>query len=187
MAVSLYNFIPACHTCNHIKNDKGANIIYPYNESFFNANGSKDGKFRAALPKTDVTNWSIREIKNINFHIDLSDCQDHAKKTRIANSINTFHLEEIYNTHQIEIKDLFLRYSNYCHPKRKDILRLFYKKEITKHNEKQIDKILSIHAMKMKKAFLGFPLGAGASQYPLRKFKEDIIEQLDETRKRMKI
>lgn len=186
LATSLYNFIPACHTCNHIKRDKGENIIYPYNEGFLNAYGHKDGKFIAAFPKTDVTNWSIREIQNIKFRIDLSNCHDHTKKIRMDNSINTFHLEQIYNTHQIEIKDLFLRYSNYSHPKRMDILRLFYKKGLKKNKEKQIDKILSIYAMKMKKVFLGLPLGVQNEQYPLRKFKEDIIEQLDEAVEKMR-
>ena len=67
-----------------------------------------------------------------------------------------------------------------------DILRLFYRKELMKKKEKQIDKILSIYAMKMKKVFLGLPLGVQKEQYPLRKFKEDIIEQLDETAKKMR-
>jgi hypothetical protein len=33
---------------------------------------------------------------------------------------------------------------------------------------------------------LGFPLGNSDRQYPLKKFKEDIVKQLDDTYKKMK-
>ena len=39
---------------------------------------------------------------------------------------------------------------------------------------------------KMKDVFLGLPMGCGNKQYPLRKFKEDVIEQLDKTKCKMK-
>ena len=53
-------------------------------------------------------------------------------------------------------------------------------------NEKQVDAVLSLYAKKMKNMFLGLPLGAEGKEYPLRKFKEDIIEQLDQTVKNMR-
>ena len=120
----------------------------------------------------------------------IKNNEEKNKCIRIKNSIELFHLKEIYNEHKIELNDLFDRYRNYCKPKRKDILRLFHEDELKNDieglTEKQIDAVLSQKKKKMKNMFLGLPLGAEGKEYPLRKFKEDIIEQLDQTVKNMK-
>ena len=138
---------------------------------------------------------NVKIRKTTPFSLDpVKNKEEKEKCTRIKNSVELFHLTQIYKEHKIELKDLFDRYRNYCQPKRKDILRLFHEDELSnlsqgidKLSYKQIDAVLSLYAKKMKNLFLGLPLGAEGKEYPLRKFKEDIIEQLDETRKRMKI
>lgn len=194
LACSLYNFIPSCHICNHGKREFGAGIIYPHEEDF-----GKNFPVRVKFKKEAYESANLVDIKNTHVFfekkcghsLEQDSCEVCKKAPKIKASIKTFHIEDIYNEHTIELKDLFDRYRNYCQPKRKDILRLFHEDELKNSidglTEKQIDAVLSLYAKKMKNMFLGLPLGAGASQYPLRKFKEDIIEQLDETRKKMKI
>lgn len=195
LACSLYNFIPSCHSCNHGKSEFGDNIIYPYDEDF-----GKDFPFRVKFHKDSGESDNLVDIKNAHVFFEKIKCRGLKSTTKecrickrtpkIKASIETFHLTEIYNEHKIELNDLFERYRNYCQPKRKDILRLFnedeLKNNIEKLTDKQIDAVLSLYAKKMKNMFLGLPLGAEGKEYPLRKFKEDIIKQLDETRKNMK-
>ena len=191
---SLYNFIPSCHICNHGKRDFGEGILYPYKEGF----GTKF-PFRVKFGKEADKSNDLINIDNVQVFFDSKDCKiDQTKREicqkclKIQKSIKTFHLGGIYNKHKIELKDLFDRYRNYCQPKRKDILRLFHEDELKdklknldikneKIRDKQIDAILSLYAKKMKNMFLGLPLGAEGKEYPLRKFKKDIIEQLDLT------
>ncbi len=194
LACSLYNFIPSCHICNHGKREFGAGIIYPHEEDF-----GKNFPVRVKFKKEAYESANLLDIKNTHVFFEKkcshslaqSSCEVCKKLPKIKTSIKTFHIEDIYNEHKIELKDLFDRYRNYCQPKRKDILRLFHEDELKNSidglTEKQIDAVLSLYAKKMKNMFLGLPLSAEGKEYPLRKFKEDIIEQLDETRKKMKI
>lgn len=192
LSCSFFNFIPSCHICNHGKRESGTGIIYPYEEDF----GEKFPvrvKFKKEVYEPvnllDIKNTHVFFEKKCGHLLEQDLCEVCKKAPKIKASIKTFHIEDIYNEHKIELKDLFDRYRNYCEPKRKDILRLFYDHELNHigHlNEKQIDAILSLYAKKMKKTFLGLPLSAEGKEYPLRKFKEDIIEQLDTTARKMK-
>lgn len=191
LACSLYNFVPSCSICNHIKSNDVKDIINPHIEGF-----EKDGSFRVSFDKEcenliSLNNVNIKIRKTTPFSLNpVKNNEEKEKCTRIKNSVELFQLIQIYKKHTIELKDLFDRYRNYCQPKRKDILRLFHEDELKNDieglTEKQIDAVLSLYAKKMKNMFLGLPLGAEGKEYPLRKFKEDIIEQLDETRKKMK-
>ena len=193
LACSLYNFVPSCKICNHIKSNKIHGIINPYQDEF-----GKDGTFRifcdeSANLSKGKCDFKVKIRKTTPFSNDpTKKIYEEKKCRRIEESVNLFHLTKIYEEHQIEINDLFNRYRNYSQPKIKDILRLFHDDEIkklgntTELNTKQIDAVLTLYARKMKNLFLGLPLGAGDKQYPLRKFKEDIIEQLDNTRQKMK-
>ena len=191
LACSFYNFIPSCSICNHIKSNDVEDIVNPHIEGF-----EKDGSFRVSFDRDNENSISLNNVnvkirKTTPFSLDPTKKIDEKSKcNRIKNSIKLLHLTQIYNEHKIELKDLFDRYRNYCQPKRKDILRLFHeddmKNSIDGLTEKQIDAVLSLYAKKMKNMFLGLPLGADGKEYPLRKFKEDIIEQLDATRKRMR-
>ena len=189
LSCSLYNLIPSCHTCNHSKRDSESEILYPYEDEF-----GKNYFFRVKFGEKSGDSENLINIKNAKVFFKNTFCNSEEtcqKCVKVHNSTKTFNLDKIYNEHTIELKDLFDRYRNYCQPKRKDILRLFHEDELKNSidglTEKQIDAVLSLYAKKMKNMFLGLPLGTEGKEYPLRKFKEDIIEQLDETRKKMKI
>ncbi|WP_458450168.1 hypothetical protein [Fibrobacter sp.] len=205
LSCSLYNMIPSCHICNHGKREFGEGILYPYNNGF-----DKDVIFSAKYAQEIPENSSILDISNthIFFKDRLCDVLEtgkciHNKQAKARKSIKTFHLEEIYNEHKIELQDLFTRYQNYSKPKIDEITRLIVDAQLDtkkiedkspqKHfkltkeqKEELVQQVASTYTKRIKRTILGLPLGAGEKQYPLRKFKEDIIEQLDNTARKMK-
>lgn len=196
LSCSLYNMIPSCHICNHGKREFGEGILHPYSNGF-----DKDiifgAKFHSVIP--DKSN--LLDASNTQIFFKTKGCKLFDSSQNICfnclkarKSIKTFHLEEIYNEHKIELQDLFTRYRNYSKPKIDEITKLIINGRINLDdlglNEKQkndlYQKIASTYTKHIKRTILGFPLGAGDKQYPLRKFKEDIIEQLDNTARKMK-
>lgn len=202
LACSLYNFIPSCHICNHSKSDDGENIIYPYDEDF-----GKDFPFRVKFDKDSGESDNLINIKNAHVFFGKNNCRG-LKSTinecqtcmlpKVKASLKTFHLKDIYNEHKIDLKDLFTRYRNYSKPKIDEITKLILSEqldieipELNKEQKKKLKeqlykRVASTYTKRIKRTILGLPLGAEGKEYPLRKFKEDIIEQLDETARNMK-
>lgn len=189
LSCSLYNFIPSCHTCNHGKRDFGEGILYPYEDEF-----GKDYPFRVRFSTDSTESTNLISIENVDIYISKPNCKNKSVNYSICNkclSVNeskkTFHLEKIYNKHKLDLKDLLMRYRNYNAPKIDDILNVFLDAEMpdAQISKDDKEKILQFYAKKMKKVFLGLPVGYEKKQYPLRKFKEDIIEQLDKMKSLM--
>ena len=195
LSINLYNLIPSCHICNHKKSDKDNHIIYPYKDGF-----GKDMLFRAKY-KDFPEKSSILDISNVHIYFKERRCDVletgkciHNKCHQARKSIETFHLEEIYNEHKLNLQDLFTRYRNYSDPKIDEITKLILNERLNldelglseDEKTKLYQKIAKTYTKRIRNTILGLTLGAGDKQYPLRKFKEDIIEQLDETAKKMK-
>lgn len=200
LSCSLYNLIPSCHSCNHGKREFGNNIIYPYEEDF-----DKDIPFRVKFHKDSGESDNLINIKNAivffgknncrGLKSTIDECQACKRKLpKVKASLKTFHLKEIYNEHKIDLKDLFDRYRNYSKPKIDEITKLILNETLDTNDldlnkqqkEKLYQKVASTYTKRIKRTILGLPLGAEGKEYPLRKFKEDIIEQLDETARNMK-
>lgn len=157
LSCSLYNFVPSCHTCNSIKHDKDANIIYPYKEGFGNA-----GKFQIKRDDAHDIEFPVI-IQNLKPKVTIKELEGDALQSRIQKSKEVLHLEEIYSKHQLDINDLLLRYNRYG-----------------KMKKKEIAKNLEMPESVIKKMILGFPLQIGKKRnYILEKFKKDVVEQLD--------
>ena len=128
LAMSLFNLIPCCSVCNLNKYTFFGELLYPYEESF-----GKDAAFHVVpeLPerydgKRDVTGSFLG--KNDDFHVRLmpdeelsflttteslemrmSSIADQERRERIKNTISVFKLEQIYDMHKPEVKDLLQR------------------------------------------------------------------------------
>ena len=194
LSCSLYNFIPSCASCNHQKSDKynskkvkWRNIPYPYEDfDAISKSGEKklydDVNFKAFYQfvkdesgeQTDELCYGIKLRKNGN---KLSG--------EMKNADDAFHLEDLYNMHDLELNDLFSRYRIYNKSRLKNILTVIYSAQNTS-NSRQFKSMISTESCRLKKVILGFPLGNDDRQYPLKKFKEDIVKQLDDTCKKMK-
>ena len=196
LSCSLYNFIPSCSSCNHQKSDTYNNpkkaelkkLPYPYENI---ENGKKklydEVKFKAFYQfeeKTDEVQgdklcYGIKLRNNENKLVDV-----------FKNANEAFHLEDLYSMHDLELEDLFTRYRVYTKSRLKNILSVIhaaqnsFDESLLKDNAFYKD-VISTESYRLKKVILGFPLGSQDRQYPLRKFKEDIVAQLDKTYKTM--
>ncbi len=166
---SLYNFIPSCHQCNHQKHDdynKKKNgvikwIPYPYIEP---------SKGEMSPPITFRAFYKIKDNKLV-YGVRIRK-KGAVLSEEFKNANNAFHLKDLYECHEIEMNDLFSRYRNYRNHKIREIISLFHKTTYININN-------FIFAGKLKKMILGLPIYKENKEYPLKKFKEDIIEQLD--------
>ena len=216
LSCTLFNFIPSCHQCNNQKRDwynshlvsgnfkkthrnvifsTGAKaralISYPYKECFDDDNGFDEKKayFQICMDNGGKIpykygNIQIKIINNVkNNSID---------SMKVNNTMEAFHLAELYKCHQIALKDLLKRYRNYALPKTRDIIKIFRKMGLQIfYNRSQFTfskNFFVAYSKTFRNQILGLPLGAGNAEYPLRKFKQDIIKQLDNYyRNRVKI
>lgn len=86
-ALSFYNLIPTCPTCNHLKREKTDKILYPYTDGFGNncTFSVNHGEY--------IMGGKIR----VDFDIDKNITRD--QQIKHENSIEMFALKELYNEH----------------------------------------------------------------------------------------
>lgn len=171
LSCSFYNLIPSCPICNMGKNDNDKETIYPYLESFNNDDGSKRAQF---IIESDHLN-DIVKLGNVDPNIDyniklnvINDPEEHVK-----GSDEVFNLTILYNEHQLELHDLLKRFVSMKGAELGDYSNVILGKKIEDCGNKEIEYL--------KKFILGLPLMIDRNQqYILKKFKEDIIDFLDE-------
>jgi hypothetical protein len=99
LSLSLYDFIPSCQICNsrfkgnHFEAEKH---IYPYDEEFCD-----QAKF---MIKSDTMDYIWDNTSN--FSIELSVQNECKNAEKIKNSINTFKIEEVYQTHKDYVQEI---------------------------------------------------------------------------------
>ena len=150
LSCSIFNLIPSCGNCNHIKSDKTDEIIYPYDEEFGN-----DFPFR------------VKMNNQLEPTVFIKENDTHSENNKIKNSLGIFKINERYNEHKYELNNILKRYRFYSKSKLSEIIKLLSNIKDTSEFERII---------------LGLPIGLNNEEYPLRKFKEDIIKQLKETK-----
>lgn len=217
LSCSIYNFVPSCPHCNlqkgdvlnkyatakekskhkefHYDSDNRAFILYPYEESIENKGIHGDVIEKKAWFRAMYGEWNDKyKLLDDSIRIQIKKKDDPLLNTKIENSIEAFHLNELYSCHKIDMVDLFDRYRNYSKPKIDEITKLILNETLNtsglalnnNQKEKLYKRVASTYTKRIKRTILGLPLGAEGKEYPLRKFKEDIIEQLDETARNMK-
>lgn len=196
LSCSLFNLIPSCLICNHHKGDsynvynngKIKLIIHPYTEGFesFDSAGQivKNAVFKA-LPGPD----GIYKSKEVILKYKKAKLG-----SKIKNSNDAFLIEELHNTCLIELEDLLTRLRNYAKPKISNIIKMLavdsnVKNKIdslqidTKAKKALINDIILSYHKSLRNEMLGIPLDDSGNsvnkEYPFRKFKIDIIEQIE--------
>lgn len=196
LSCSLFNLIPSCLICNHHKNDtynkydNQGNIkltIYPYTEGFEEIDGNgkikKNAVFKAIPGSGDLYKSKAIELEYKNPLLD----------DKMKNSNDAFLIQELYNTCTAELEDLLTRYRNYAEPKIQNIMDMLSKDvqdklshlNIPQEQKEDLLKEISLSFNKsMRDQILGIPLDSAGKEvnkeYPFRKFKKDIIKQLDD-------
>ena len=99
LAMSFYNLIPSCPTCNHTKSSKVIkNLINPYD--------IKDTDFKFTYKPTDI---SFAHIESKKYSIDSFEIEF---KTQNEN-IDIFKLDELYKQHKDIVIDLLMKKAYY--------------------------------------------------------------------------
>lgn len=117
-SLSLYNFVPACQICNsRFKSDKGVEIINPYQKGF-------NAKFQVKL-RNDSEIISITGGNTI-FDLDLVITErDPNNQILIENTINLFHLNDIYQIHKNSVREILYKKNARAKTYKKEIKKLF--------------------------------------------------------------
>lgn len=138
LALSLYNLIPSCSSCNHSKGNNQNEVVYPYTEQFGN-----EGKFTTEFESDDeIYKYDLSYLygKSDNFKILLNIKEESNIKNSIEASNKVFKLEEIYNCYKQQVKDLLLKnviydtttinelYNNYSNlfESKEDLIRIIF-------------------------------------------------------------
>lgn len=183
LSCSLFNFIPSCLLCNHHKKDSfnisDENLtIYPYSEGFEKRkpDGSieKYAWFRVIPDKKDPNLYKSQNIKLVLYPLNIDLYR------KMQNSNKAFLIEELYNCCKTEITDLLARHQHYTQTKINHIQStLSLSKRKTSTNVTSI-----VSAEQLRNYILGIPIELNGEKtkkdFPFRKMKDDIIEQLDD-------
>lgn len=93
LALSFYNLVPSCHTCNHIKGIDSIKI-HPYEKGF-------GCKFQIEHTSTKVLDKSnLLLLNESQFRISLNHSADELE------NINVFGLKELYNQHKDYVREI---------------------------------------------------------------------------------
>lgn len=142
LSLSLYNFIPSCQICNsRMKHRSKDEIIYPYEECF-----GDDAVFKVVSDdsKTEKRNYfeslhSLMGLKNSRLDIKIEVNPNSSVAEKIKNSIKTFHLEEIYQSHESYVRELLIKKRTYDEGAYLEMLRGQFKKYEIKFNDSDLD------------------------------------------------
>lgn len=186
LSCNLFNFIPSCPTCNHIKSNKDDgednefSLIYPYMEKY-----GEDGVFKAKYDDSFLNSDKLFGEDFDEGKIKITIEAKGPKRDKIERSKEIFHLEDIYNMHKLDLSDFLNRYRKYCDPKRKEIIKLFHDSADinARIEDDQLEIFLNIMSSKLEKELLGMIECEDSKQYPLKKMKEDLKKQLDSSKK----
>ena len=181
LALSLYNFIPSCHTCNStMKNQAEIGInthIYPYTESM-----EEDIKFTIETDSFMDNIFSKNQNQNLNIDINVNMVskegkEDTKRPEKIKKSIETFKLREVYkNSHSKYVGDLIHNFQKYPKSYTKALGEIFLDEEnkYSKGHQKKLQILNDNFQEIIKKPYID-KIEKGE---PLGKLTKDIMEEL---------
>lgn len=114
LALSFYNMVPSCYSCNHTKLDSKKNIISPYDKS----------------KKTDDIIKFAYGIKSISVPFIEVEWKDR----QMSNNIEVFHLQEQYRIHTDIVNELRVKV-RHDPPEYIDSIKILFKGRIDTTSE----------------------------------------------------
>lgn len=100
LALSFYNLIPCCPTCNHIKSNDTKPLLHPYFEGF-------DSNYCFSVNHIE---FILTKKATIEVSIDASaECKDEDFKMKCKNNVDTFAIKELYEQHSDYIEEIILK------------------------------------------------------------------------------
>lgn len=98
-AISLYNLIPCCNSCNHTKQSKSISFS-PYDYDF-----RTDDMLTFDYCLENINKYRIE----INTNENITDCNGKERKNPIASNIEVLQLREQYNLHTDLLKQIIFK------------------------------------------------------------------------------
>jgi hypothetical protein len=98
LAVSAYNLVPSCSTCNQRKSAKQLDVFYPYTESF-----NEYAKFEYTLQPITKTGTFFDEEQ---IKLDIKSIKN---SKRVEEHIEVFNLRNLYNEHKDIVSELLVK------------------------------------------------------------------------------
>lgn len=139
-AVSLYNLVPVCANCNRIKSDRIEEFASPFDEGI---DWDNDIYFKFHPKGTD------------DFAIEIKARLRKAETKAMQNNITKMRIEEAYQIHNLEIKELQDKKLAYSKSQEKEIKEVLRKNGITNAKIKKIIFGPQITSEDMRKKPLG--------------------------------
>ena len=160
LAISIYNLIPCCGTCNQRKSSKKVNIFYPYLESF---NDSAKFSYLGIKTKDKLEKESIDFFNPNRIKFEIKAINN---KEKVDENIEVFNLQNLYEEH-------------------KDIISELLQKSII-YNDSYIDELANNYSglFKNREDLLrlityGYVSDEDLNKRPLSKLIKDISEELE--------
>lgn len=196
LALSLFNLVPSCFSCNMNKKNLAEELVYPYEEEF-----GEEAVFRVIPDLEGVTAEESYDILNFlhgesdQFQIRfmtkdgtalqkdalledrLAGIENERLRKAICGSVVTFKLEELYKEHAMEIRDILRNRYYFDEQYVKTVVCPMLKQQIklrenkTK-NEKELEKMV------MDMLFFTRMDGSEWGKRPLSKLVADILQQV---------
>lgn len=111
-AMSLFNFIPCCASCNHTKSNSKLLTLYPYEEGAGDImvfTSKPKGDYRTDEYEQNLTDLLLgRRKANISLTLEVNTSDAELEK-RLNNSKSVFELESLYQSHCNLVSELYLR------------------------------------------------------------------------------
>ena len=158
LAVSVYNLIPSCSTCNQRKSAKQEDIFYPFLESFNN---------HAKFEYKGIKN---KEDSNGNFFDEdriLLELKPISEDEKVNTHIEVFNLRNLYNEHKDIVSEILMKSEMYNESYIEELMKN-YEGTLFK-NEEDLLRLI----------FGGYISDEDLGRRPLSKLTKDILEQLE--------
>ena len=158
LAVSIYNLVPSCSTCNQRKSAKQEDIFYPFLESFNN---------HAKFEYKGIKN---KEDSNGNFFDEdriLLELKPISEDEKVKNHIEVFNLQNLYNEHKDIVSEILIKSEMYNESYIEELMKN-YEGTLFK-NEEDLLRLI----------FGGYISDEDLGKRPLSKLTKDILEQLE--------
>lgn len=131
LALCLYNLVPSCHTCNHIKSALSTELIYPYLEEY-----GEQGGFKYKITPDFID--AIYGKKSSKVEVEFV-----TSSWKIDNSADTFGIKDIYKLHHDEAKALLEKKVIFSDTKIKDLIDEYL--DNMGYSEEEIHRLLYSH------------------------------------------
>jgi len=161
LAVSLYNLVPSCSTCNQRKSSIRKDIFHPYSESF-----NDSAKFRyVGIDKENIEDYFFNTSR-IKLSIEVIKDEDEDEE-KVKNHKEVFNLENLYSEHKDIVSELLVKREIYSDSYIDELLQN-YEGTIFKNREDLLRLITC-----------GYVEDKDLDKRPLSKLIKDISEELE--------